>query len=115
MLIDRAARRQFWLMFLDDRCCQLPVVIPSAIPRRPGRGHTENLSRFLGDVVEEVDAESVVFVLERPGPDELTDSDREWLTLAAAASRDAGVRLRGPLLCFDGGLRWIGPEDIGQI
>ncbi len=115
VLLQTAMRRQIWLMFLDDRSCQLPVLIPSAIPRHPGRGHTANLSRFIAELVGELDAASVVFVLERPGSDGLSDNDREWLALAARASRDAGVALRGPLLCSDSGLRWIGPEDLGQI
>lgn len=114
-LLDVAARRQIWLLFLDEQSRQLPVLMPSYIPRRPGRGHTAHFSHFIGDVVHEMDAAAVVFVLERPGTDQLTGVDREWLALASAACDEAGVPLRGPLLCYDRGVRWIGPEDVGQI
>lgn len=115
LLLEAAFRRQLWFMFLDDESFQLPLLMPSSIPRRPGRGHTEHFAHFIGDIVDELDAAAVVFVLERPGSDKVSASDREWLALAVAACREAGVVLRGPLLCHDGGLRWIGPEDIGQI
>lgn len=108
-------RRQLWLMFLDAEAFQLPLLMPSSIPRHPGKRHTDNFAHFVGDLVEELDAAAVVFVLERPGSDSLSQTDREWLGLAANACHRAGVLLRGPLLCHDGGLRWIGPEDIGQI
>jgi len=114
-LLERAMRRQIWLMFLDDEAFQLPVLMPSSIPRRPGKGHTDNFARFIGELVEQLAAAAVVFVLERPGSDAVTPTDREWLSLAANACHRAGVPLRGPLLCHDGGLRWIGPEDLGQV
>jgi hypothetical protein len=114
-LLERAMRRQIWMMFLDDEGYQLPLLMPSAIPRHPGRRHLENFAHFVGDLVDELDAATVVFVLERPGSDAVSTTDREWLTLAVAACHRANVPLRGPLLCHDGGLRWIGPEDVGQI
>lgn len=114
-LLERAMRRQLWLMFLDEESFQVPLLMPSSIPRRPGKRHTENFAHFIGDLVDELDAASVVFVLERPGSDSISTSDREWLALAVEACQLAGVPLRGPLICHDAGLRWIGPEDLGQI
>lgn len=111
-LLESAMRRQLWLMFLDEESFQLPLLMPSAIPRRPGKRHTENFAHFIGDLVDELGCAAVVFILERPGSDSISTSDREWLALATAACQRAGVPLRGPLLCHDGGLRWIGPEDV---
>jgi len=114
-LLERAMRRQLWLMFLDDEGYQLPLLMPSTIPRHPSRRHIENFAHFVRDLVDELDAATVVFVLERPGSDAVSTTDREWLGLAVESCQRARVPLRGPLLCHDGGLRWIGPEDVGQI
>lgn len=108
-------RRQLWMMFLDAKAFQLPLLMPSSIPRHPGKRHTENFAHFVSELVDELDAAAVVFVLERPGSDAMSETDREWFRLAVDGCQRVGVPLRGPLLCHDGGLRWIATEDVGQI
>ncbi len=111
-LVGHAVRRQFWLMFLDERSRQLPVLIPSYIPRRPQPEHELHFAGFVDDLVGELDAAAIVFVLERRGGEELTEADRQWLDLATAACRTAGIPLRGPMLCHDRGVRWVAGEDL---
>lgn len=115
LLLGHAIRRQVWLMFLDDRDCQLPVLIPSYVPRRPNAQFRENFPQLLGVLFEDADADAMVVAYERRGDDELTESDRGWLTLIRDACASAAVSLRGPLLVHDGGVRWIAPEDIPAI
>lgn len=112
LLLGHAIRRQVWLMFLDEDDCQLPVIIPSYVPRRPGREHRENYPGMLGVLFEEVDASAMVIAYERRGDDELTDPDRQWLDLLYDACAISDVPLRGPLLVHDGGVRWVAAEDI---
>ncbi|MET0806717.1 MAG: hypothetical protein ABWX66_04955 [Lacisediminihabitans sp.] len=112
-LVGRALRRQLWLMFLDHDDVQLPLLMPSDIPRTPEVDSVIQFADFLIDVVAEVRATSVVFVLERFGTDTISDDDRLWLQLVTEAGRLAGVRVRGPFLSHEGGVRTVGSEDIG--
>lgn len=113
LLLDTAIRRQLWLMFLDERGRQLPVLMPSYVPRIPTRQHRDDLHRMLGVIFEDVDADSMVIAYERRGPDVLSAGDRAWLALIRDACREAAIPLRGPLLVHDRGVRWIAPEDLG--
>ncbi|QEO10679.1 hypothetical protein [Protaetiibacter larvae] len=112
LLLGHAIRRQVWLMFLDESERQLPLLIPSYVPRRPSPGHRENYSRVLGVLFEDAEADSLVVAYERRGSDELGDTDREWLALIRDACDEAAIRMRGPILVHDDGLRWVAPEDI---
>jgi len=112
-LVGRALRRQLWLMFLDNDDVQLPLLMPSDIPRTPEVNSVIQFADFLTDVVAEVRATSVVFVLERFGSDTITDDDRLWLQLVTEAGRLAAVRVRGPFLSHEAGVRTVGSEDIG--
>lgn len=112
LLLAHAIRRQVWLMFLDEDDCQLPVLIPSYVPRRPTRHHRSNFPQLLGVLFEDADADAMVIAYERRGDDGLTDADRQWLTLIRDACARAAIPLRGPLLVHDGGVRWIAPEDL---
>ncbi len=112
LLLGHAIRRQVWLMFLDEHDCQLPMLIPTYVPRRPGRQHRENFAQLLGVLFEDADADAMVVAFERRGGDTLTAADREWLALLRAACTHAAVPLRGPLLVQDGGARWVAPDDL---
>lgn len=115
LLIERAERRQLWLMFLDAAERQLPLLMPMDVPRRPDPDFPEPFSRMLRDICEELDAESAVIAFERCGSATLADADRQWLTLVHTACRDAEIHLRGPLLVHDGGVRWIAVEDLDPV
>lgn len=112
VLLGRAFRRQIWLMFLDGDDRQLPLLMPSDIPPEPAAGDAARLSEFIGELVDTVDARSVIICLERRARDELTDVDRAWLRMMRDAAQLAAVPLRGPLLVHRTGVRWIGAEDL---
>jgi hypothetical protein len=111
-LVEGAYRRQLWFMFLDDDDRQLPLLVPLDVPALPGHEHPEPLGPFIAALVDEVRPRSVVVVLERPGPDELSRGDREWFAVADDACRAAGVLRRGSILAHDDGFRWIAAEDL---
>ncbi len=110
-LVGPALRRQLWLMFLDDRAVQLPVLLPSDVPARPGERDSVPFTAFIAQVVEATGCAAVVAVFERPGPDTVSADDRAWFSLLADAVCASGVALRGPLLSFTSGVRWIAPDD----
>jgi hypothetical protein len=112
LLLGHAIRRQLWLMFLDEHDRQLPLLMPTYVPRRPGPGHRDNYARVLGVLFEDAEADSMVVAYERRGGDALTAPDRAWLGLVREACEQAAIPLRGPLLVHDGGLRWIGADDL---
>lgn len=110
-LIGCALRRQLWLMFIDERDCQLPVLMPADVPRAPGESDLSRFAELLRQLVETVGAAGVVITLERAGGDELNGDDRTWFRLIHRAAELAEARLRGPLLAHSTGVRWIAAED----
>lgn len=111
-VVEGAYRQQLWFMFLDERDRQLPLLIPVDVPDRPDQAPSDGLRPFIAGLADEVRLGSIVVVLERPGPDELTLGDREWFALVDDACRAAGVARRGPILAHDDGFRWVAPEDL---
>ena len=111
LLLEHALRRQIWLMFLDGEYRQLPVIMPTYVPERPGRREAEGFGRFLRELVDDFDAASVAITLERRGDDSYDDADREWFRLIRDACVSSGVVLRGPMLCHNTGVRWVAAED----
>jgi len=111
LLVEGALRRQLWLLLLDEDDRQLPVLMPCDVPARPAGLHTVGFRRMVGMLADEFAVSSIVVVLERPGPPRLSPGDRAWCALVDDACRAAGMRLRGPLLCHDGGTRWVAAED----
>jgi hypothetical protein len=109
-LLVGACRRQFWLMFLDERDRQLPVLMPCDVPPRPD-AKAAKLGSFIRELGRSMDAAAVITVLERRGGPMLRDGDREWMRALDTAMRDSELRPRGPLLCFDDGVRWVAAED----
>jgi len=111
LLLEHALRRQIWLMFLDSDSRQLPVIMPTYVPERPGRREAEGFGRFLRELVDDFEAASVAITCERRGGDSYDDADREWFRLIRDACLSSDVALRGPMLCHDSGVRWVAPED----
>jgi len=110
-LIDRALRRQIWLMFLDGEGRQLPLLMPCDVPRRPADAAFEVVSEFFRGSFDEANASSMIVVLERRGRDAVTEADREWLRLVHDACAEEEIPLRGPLLAHSQGVRWVAAED----
>jgi hypothetical protein len=107
-LVGRAVRRQLWLLFLDDRDLQLPIIVPiDDLPVAPPEG----AMLAIADIAEEVGARAVVAVLERYGDEALTAGDREWARQLRQSCAATSVRLRAILLSHRTGVRWVAEDD----
>lgn len=111
LLVRTAMRRQLWLMFVDSENVQLPLLMPTDVPRNPEDADPAHLARFIREVTSDLDAESIIVTLERRGSDEISDDDRAWFRLVRDACAMAELALRGPLLCHTRGVRWVAAED----
>jgi len=112
LLIGRAARRQIWLLFLDDEHRQLPLLVPVQDP--PGRPAVDDDRKFaavLAHVEEQTGARGFVAVLERFGGMTLTPADAAWARVLTEAASLSPLRLHGLLLSHARGVRWMAPDD----
>jgi hypothetical protein len=111
-LIGGACRRQLWFLFLDEHGVQLPVLMPIADPPlMPPPPESDVLLAMVGHLVEAVEASAIVLVVERPGGEEVSASDRAWAGALHAACHGVGVPLRALLLSHDHGVRWLAQDD----
>ena len=53
-------------MFLDAEHCQLPLLMPTDVPRRPDPVDVSKLSDMISLIADEVGAASAVVTFERP-------------------------------------------------
>jgi hypothetical protein len=111
LLVHTAMRRQLWLMFADGDDRQLPLLMPTDVPRNPEDADPANLARFIREATDDLNADSIIVTLERRGSDEITEDDRAWFRLVHDACAMAELKLRGPLLCHTRGVRWVALED----
>jgi hypothetical protein len=112
LLIGRAARRQIWLLLLDDEDRQLPLLVPvQDPPSRPRDDDDLRFARVLSTLREQTDATGVIAVLERFGGMTLTGADCAWARVLAEAALLAPLRLHGILLSHARGVRWVAPDD----
>ena len=111
LLVRTAMRRQLWFMFADGDDRQLPLLMPTDVPRSPDGADPSNLARFILDATDGLGVDSIIVTLERRGSDEITDDDRAWFRLVRDACAMAELKLRGPLLCHTRGVRWVAAED----
>ncbi|TBN56623.1 hypothetical protein EYE40_03985 [Glaciihabitans arcticus] len=111
-LLEHGIRRQLWLMFLDADGRQLPLLMPSNVPPTPGAKDVQKLGGFIRELMDQVEAVTIVVTLERSGSEEITNADRAWFRLVIDACAVAKAPLRGPLLCHRRGVRWVGEADM---
>lgn len=79
-------RRSLWMVFLDASARVTPIIVPlDEVPAEPTHESLVSLRAVARGVVESGDAETVAFLLSRPGPGRMEESDRRW----AAAIREA--------------------------
>jgi hypothetical protein len=114
-LIGRANQRQIWLLFLDSDDVQLPLLIPiDGMPVRPD----DSIAGFAATVassMSEIEASSVIVVLERYADATITESDRLWARAISAAFSDRSLRLRALLISHRRGVRWFAADDYLSI
>jgi hypothetical protein len=107
-LLTSAIRRQFWVLFLDEWACPLPLLMPMALPPRPGVLGPA-LGVFLAEMGRAEGASGVVVAFERLGGPEIRDADRPWLRAIHTACVSSGLAFRRPLLCHSFGVTSV-PE-----
>jgi hypothetical protein len=111
-LVGRASSRQVWMLFLDEKDFQLPLLLPMAnYPESPGGGNAENFARSVREIVEVAEAAQVIFVWERYASDSLTAADCAWAQHLQRACVAEGVRVRAQLLSHKRGIRWLAADD----
>jgi hypothetical protein len=97
----------------DDRLLGLAIPI-QGVPVTPDNDLAPGLSMLLRSVGEKTaPGGAVVAVLERPGTDDLTASDRAWNTLLRSQAAEAGVRVRGVFVAAGGSVRPLTLDDAG--
>jgi hypothetical protein len=116
LLIGRAARRQIWLLFLDDQDRQLPLLIPvQDPPSQPAEDDDRRFAGLLAHIRDQTDARGFVAVLERFGGLTLTPADSAWARMLTDAASLSPLRLHGLLLSHARGVRWIAPDDYVMV
>ena len=111
-LLGTANQRQLWLILLDDRDQQLPLLIPiDGMPVRPPHLDDSGLGPAFQLLVDEYDVAAFVVVLERFASAELQNGDREWARVIDATCSDIGVPLRAVVVLHADGTRWLAPDD----
>lgn len=111
-MLESAIRRQVWLMFLDEDDRQLPIIMPTDVPRLPEPDDDVRVGAFLRDVGDDLRAQSVILVFERRGGPELSASDLEWLRVLRRACVESGMPFRGPYLCHRQGVSAVPADDL---
>ncbi|MGN6125972.1 MAG: hypothetical protein ACTHON_05365 [Humibacter sp.] len=110
-LVGAAIRRQVWLLLLDERDVQIPVLIPVGdLPPWPG-DEGAVFARHLAEAVHNTAVAGVVVVWERPGGAALDDEDRAWAREISLGFAGADLAVRGQLLSHDQGVRWLPPDE----
>jgi hypothetical protein len=104
-LVGHAISRQLWLMLLDARGWQIPLLIPvDDIPLRPEPGCGAVLAAAVCRLLSEHGpGGSVILTLERPGTAALTAPDQAWAR-ELSASFGKVVRITGMFIAHDQGV-----------
>jgi hypothetical protein len=115
-LVPCAVQRQLWLILLDADQVQLPVMIPIGdLPLRCKSADGEGLVELLAGLDREFGVGSFVFIMERPGPGALDDTDRGWLRFLLHACDDQKASIRGVYLCHDEGPIGFDGSDLPDL
>ncbi|MBO9626793.1 MAG: hypothetical protein J7484_10510 [Microbacterium sp.] len=123
-LLQRASRRQVWLMFVDQRGCLAEPLIPiegypddpSAVADAPDLGEVTEASLLMqraGMLREAMESAAVVLVWERPGSRIIGVDDREWAVAMRDAAAEHAIPLRAQFVLHSRGVRQIHDDDLG--
>ncbi|MCY7300451.1 MAG: hypothetical protein LH616_14730 [Ilumatobacteraceae bacterium] len=114
-MLDRALRRQVWIMLLDQQSCPLPIVMPSDVDAEPHPDDVIGFAEMLNCISMDFDAATVVLTLERPGSAELVDRDRRWMRVLRESCVALGSSFRGPYLLLGDRILQVPPDDYVGI
>ncbi|MFJ4220823.1 MULTISPECIES: hypothetical protein [unclassified Curtobacterium] len=114
-LIGRPLTRQCWVVFLAERGVPIPLLLPvSELPYQPDE-HVEDFAALIADVTEQVEADDVLVVWERPGNDQAHAVDWEWVDAVACSFGERHVRLRGQVIVHDRGVEMLELDEPGSL
>lgn len=109
--VDGFGLRSLWHIFIEPSGQLRPVVLPiDDIPLEPDPKLVSNLAYVLGEVVVETPS-TIAVLLSRPGPGQMSDSDRQW---ARAIRHGYGPELSPwPIhLATHGRVQVFAPDDL---
>jgi hypothetical protein len=123
LLLDRANRRQMWLLFIDDRGCLGDPLMPmddypddpTVIARTDDLGDVDQatlLMHRIGMLREMTGNAAVVLVWERLGSSVVGVEDREWARAMLDAATALDVPLRAQFVLHNRGVRALQLDDI---
>lgn len=80
------SKRSLWLIFIEEDGRLSPVILPiDGIPAEPDKQLLRNVGRVARETIQRELPVSVAFLLSRPGPAAIQDTDRRWAAQLAAA------------------------------
>jgi hypothetical protein len=117
-LLEKAVRRQCWLMFFTSDHTPIELLIPiEELPYEPD-GDVGNFARVVFDIMQRCGAIEVVVAWERVGGPDLMPSEQLWVDAVDREFALAGVRIRGQVLVYDDGVALIdgvGSALLGRV
>ncbi|MDQ0642885.1 hypothetical protein [Microbacterium murale] len=122
LLLQRANRRQMWMMFMDDRGCLGQPLIPiedypddaDEVVDVADLGRVTQAHVFMhraGRLCQMTENASVVLVWERIGSSAVSPEDRSWARAMADAAGVLDVPLRAQFVVHGRGVRQLHPDD----
>lgn len=122
VLLQEAIRRQMWLLFIDDRGCLGPPLMPMAdYPGDPDEivdvddlgevAQSVLLMSRIGMLLESTGHARIVLAWEHPGPDAIGAEERAWARAMASAAAELGIALRAQFIVHDEGVRQLHLDD----
>lgn len=122
VLLQRANRRQMWLMFMDPRGCLGDPLMPIAdYPEDPddvveiddlGSVTEAHVLMHRAETLRELTGNtSLVLAWERSGTSAVFPADRAWAQAMASAAQKLDVPLRAQFIVHSRGVRQLHPDD----
>ncbi|HET7325672.1 MAG TPA: hypothetical protein VFJ14_00145 [Nocardioidaceae bacterium] len=109
------SERLLWFTFVSADGRQAPMLQQvTDLPMDPDDKLVENLMWICDEVLRATDHPdgSVALLLSRPGPAQMTDSDRAWARALTDAGRRANLQLQPIHLANDEALQVFAPDDL---
>jgi hypothetical protein len=111
-LVHAAIRRQCWLLFVAEDRRAIELVLPiTDLPEHPDDDEIDHMAETIAEVVRQLRTLFVVIAWERPGAEDPSPAEWEWVHAVEGAFADAGVVVRGQTLVHDDGVAWL---DVGS-
>lgn len=102
-----------WFTFIDGDGVMAPILSQiDDLPEYPDQQLLHNLMGIADGILRNVVGGSLAILRSRPGPGQMTDSDRAWALGLTTAAASCGVRMEPVHLATDEDLRVFAPDDL---